>query len=260
MSVKVLLLNPENEEKISDWNEWKVFHIKHDNITWLTHRPAVSPLVRAQLKVLPRDLQLCSETASGVDAGGQHEWGELVQLDPQTVGVIVRLERETFQVIVWSGMETSARWIQTESSLSSTWRIYNGAFSERRLRPSGVEHAWEGPDSAPPGGESQEGQPLCRGAGLGAEQHPRQGHCEGHRRAALCKDAAHFSVCAFNCVFTGGRGLRQCFIIFFVSMLGTPSGHRHLVSRMSVCNSLRVCVCLWRCVFVCYTVFFVFPS
>lgn len=52
-----------------------------------------------QLKVLPRDLQLCSETASGVDAGGQHEWGELVQLDPQTVGVIVRLERETFQVM-----------------------------------------------------------------------------------------------------------------------------------------------------------------
>lgn len=58
--------------------------------------------VRVQLKVLPRDLQLCSETASGVDAGGQHEWGELVQLDPQTVGVIVRLERETFQVIVCS--------------------------------------------------------------------------------------------------------------------------------------------------------------
>lgn len=53
-----------------------------------------------QLKVLPRDLQLCSETASGVDVGGQHEWGELVQLDPQTVGVIVRLERETFQVCV----------------------------------------------------------------------------------------------------------------------------------------------------------------
>lgn len=60
----------------------------------------VSPLFlpRHQLKVLPRDLQLCSETASGVDVGGQHEWGELVQLDPQTVGVIVRLERETFQV------------------------------------------------------------------------------------------------------------------------------------------------------------------
>ncbi|XP_029816577.1 transcription elongation factor SPT5, partial [Manacus vitellinus] len=57
-----------------------------------------SDLTMHELKVLPRDLQLCSETASGVDVGGQHEWGELVQLDPQTVGVIVRLERETFQV------------------------------------------------------------------------------------------------------------------------------------------------------------------
>ncbi|XP_036067005.1 transcription elongation factor SPT5, partial [Oryzias melastigma] len=46
-----------------------------------------SDLTMHELKVLPRDLQLCSETASGVDAGGQHEWGELVQLDPQTVGV-----------------------------------------------------------------------------------------------------------------------------------------------------------------------------
>ncbi|CAM9491533.1 unnamed protein product [Lampetra planeri] len=58
-----------------------------------------SDLTMHELKVLPRDLQLCSETASGVDSGGQHEWGELVLLDPQTVGVIVRLERETFQVL-----------------------------------------------------------------------------------------------------------------------------------------------------------------
>lgn len=62
--------------------------------------PCFTPPLSRQLKVLPRDLQLCSETASGVDVGGQHEWGELVQLDPQTVGVIVRLERETFQVCV----------------------------------------------------------------------------------------------------------------------------------------------------------------
>ncbi|KAK5904207.1 hypothetical protein CesoFtcFv8_005795 [Champsocephalus esox] len=33
----------------------------------------------------------------------KHEWGELVQLDPQTVGVIVRLERETFQVLNMHG-------------------------------------------------------------------------------------------------------------------------------------------------------------
>ncbi|PIO40199.1 hypothetical protein AB205_0072600 [Aquarana catesbeiana] len=68
-----------------------------------------SDLTMHELKVLPRDLQLCSETASGVDVGGQHEWGELVQLDPQTVGVIVRLERETFQVLNMHGKVITVR-------------------------------------------------------------------------------------------------------------------------------------------------------
>uniref|UniRef100_A0A669C733 Transcription elongation factor SPT5 n=1 Tax=Oreochromis niloticus TaxID=8128 RepID=A0A669C733_ORENI len=68
-----------------------------------------SDLTMHELKVLPRDLQLCSETASGVDVGGQHEWGELVQLDPQTVGVIVRLERETFQVLSMHGKVLTVR-------------------------------------------------------------------------------------------------------------------------------------------------------
>ncbi|KAL7980708.1 hypothetical protein Chor_001862 [Crotalus horridus] len=52
---------------------------------------------------------LCSETASGVDVGGQHELGELVLLDPQTVGVIVRLERETFQVLSMNNQLVTVR-------------------------------------------------------------------------------------------------------------------------------------------------------
>lgn len=96
--------------------------------------PASFTLVHLpQLKVLPRDLQLCSETASGVDVGGQHEWGELVQLDPQTVGVIVRLERETFQVCVLhaeagltlgaspsscSSWRWQSMWLRTQTALS----------------------------------------------------------------------------------------------------------------------------------------------
>ncbi|ELK31567.1 Transcription elongation factor SPT5 [Myotis davidii] len=68
-----------------------------------------SDLTMHELKVLPRDLQLCSEMASGVDVGGQHDWGELVQLDPQTVGVIVRLERETFQVLNMYGKVVTVR-------------------------------------------------------------------------------------------------------------------------------------------------------
>ena len=57
--------------------------------------------------------------------------------------------------------------------------------AEQLLLPAGAQHAREGADGAPPGGEPQEGQPLRRGARLGAEQHPRQGHRQGHRRAPL---------------------------------------------------------------------------
>lgn len=45
---------------------------KHDNNVYLTV---------LQLKVLPKDLQLCTERSSGVDSMGQHQWGDMVQLE-----------------------------------------------------------------------------------------------------------------------------------------------------------------------------------
>ncbi|XP_055640225.1 transcription elongation factor SPT5 [Toxorhynchites rutilus septentrionalis] len=63
----------------------------------------VSDLTMHELEVLPRDLQLCSDMATGVDSLGQYQWGDLVQLDAQTVGVIVRLERENFHVLGMHG-------------------------------------------------------------------------------------------------------------------------------------------------------------
>ena len=57
-----------------------------------------SDLTMHELQVLPRDLQLCRDVATGVDSLGQFQWGDLVALDAQTVGVIVRLEKENFQV------------------------------------------------------------------------------------------------------------------------------------------------------------------
>ncbi|PVD33727.1 hypothetical protein C0Q70_04987 [Pomacea canaliculata] len=58
-----------------------------------------SDLTMHELKVLPKDIQLCTDMATGVDSLGQFQFGDLVQLDPQTVGVIVRLEKENFQVL-----------------------------------------------------------------------------------------------------------------------------------------------------------------
>lgn len=58
-----------------------------------------SDLTFHELRVKPDDLQLCSDMSTGVDSMGQHQWGDMVALDPQTVGVIVRLERETFSIL-----------------------------------------------------------------------------------------------------------------------------------------------------------------
>ena len=52
-----------------------------------------------QLEVLPRDLELYSGMATGVDSLGQLQLGDLVQLDPQTIGVMVRLDRENCQIL-----------------------------------------------------------------------------------------------------------------------------------------------------------------
>jgi len=40
-----------------------------------------SDLTNHELEVLPRDLQLCSDVATGVDCLGQFQWGDLVQLE-----------------------------------------------------------------------------------------------------------------------------------------------------------------------------------
>lgn len=68
-----------------------------------------SDLTMHELEVLPRDLQLCTDMATGVDSLGQFQWGDLVMLDAQTVGVIVRLEKESFQILSMSGKLVEAK-------------------------------------------------------------------------------------------------------------------------------------------------------
>lgn len=51
------------------------------------------------MKARPRDVQLCADITTGVDSLGQFQFHDLVQLDQQNVGVIVRLEKETMEVL-----------------------------------------------------------------------------------------------------------------------------------------------------------------
>jgi transcription elongation factor SPT5 len=62
-----------------------------------------SDLTLHEVKILPKDCQICSDMATGVDALGQFQLGDLVILDAATVGVIVRLEKEYFQVLNMHG-------------------------------------------------------------------------------------------------------------------------------------------------------------
>jgi len=56
-----------------------------------------------ELEVLPSDLQLCPDMATGVDSLGQFQCGDLVQLDAQSVGVIIRMERdEHYTLYEWN--------------------------------------------------------------------------------------------------------------------------------------------------------------
>lgn len=55
------------------------------------------------MKVLPKDVQLCAEVATGVERMGQYKYLDLVMLDKETVGVIVRLEREHVEVLNMHG-------------------------------------------------------------------------------------------------------------------------------------------------------------
>ncbi|XP_044014495.1 transcription elongation factor SPT5-like [Aphidius gifuensis] len=52
-----------------------------------------------EIEVLPQNLQLCGNVASGVDSHGQYQINDLVQIDAQTVGVIVRLERDCYHIL-----------------------------------------------------------------------------------------------------------------------------------------------------------------
>jgi transcription elongation factor SPT5 len=63
----------------------------------------LSDLSMDEIKVLIRDLQLCPDRATGVDSLGHFNYGDLVQIDPQTVGVIVRLEKENLQILQQTG-------------------------------------------------------------------------------------------------------------------------------------------------------------
>ncbi|EGG10140.1 uncharacterized protein MELLADRAFT_115567 [Melampsora larici-populina 98AG31] len=74
-----------------------VIRVREEVVTFL------SDLSCKEVEVFARDLRVAAEVGSGANTYGQFELYDLVQLDPQTTGVIFKIERDTFKVIDQNG-------------------------------------------------------------------------------------------------------------------------------------------------------------
>ena len=59
----------------------------------------ITDVSMAEMKVNTKDLKNCKEVSSGVDSVGRFSFGDLVEIDSNQVGVIVRLEKEYLHVL-----------------------------------------------------------------------------------------------------------------------------------------------------------------
>eukprot|EP00743_Colponemidia_sp_Colp-15_P002010 GILK01002184.1.p1 GENE.GILK01002184.1~~GILK01002184.1.p1 ORF type:complete len:703 (+),score=101.51 GILK01002184.1:3-2111(+) len=57
-----------------------------------------------EVKVFTRDLSLSTEISTGQHSLGNYELGDLIQLNPQTVGMVVKVDRESFGVLTQQGV------------------------------------------------------------------------------------------------------------------------------------------------------------
>ncbi|KAN0023266.1 hypothetical protein ACTFIU_011433 [Dictyostelium citrinum] len=59
----------------------------------------LSDLTMSEIKVKPQDLQECTEVATGRLELGNYELHDLVQIGPHKVGVIIKVERDSFKIL-----------------------------------------------------------------------------------------------------------------------------------------------------------------
>lgn len=74
-----------------------VVKVQDDIVTFL------SDLSMQEVNVFAKDVREAAEVGSGVNVIGQYELHDLVQLDPQTTGVIFKIERDLFRILDQSG-------------------------------------------------------------------------------------------------------------------------------------------------------------
>ena len=69
----------------------------------------LSDLTQNEVSVFSKDIREAAEVGSGVNVIGEYELHDLVQLDPQTAGVIFKIERGSFRVLDQNGTAVTVR-------------------------------------------------------------------------------------------------------------------------------------------------------
>jgi len=104
----------------------------------------VSDLSRKEFRVRVEDLQLGSDIASGLDSLGMYELHDLVQLDPRTVGCVIRIERDLLFVLDQEGNVKQCKPVAV-TSLSNR-KPYTTIDSERQeVKRKSVVNVIQGP-------------------------------------------------------------------------------------------------------------------
>lgn len=106
----------------------------------------ISDLNTDELQLLPKDLRLCTDVATGVDSIGQYRYHDLVMVDKETAGVIVRLEKEHVDVLTMHGtvvkMKSQALHAKKETKFAKALDFYKNT-----MQAGDLVKAVEGPMS-----------------------------------------------------------------------------------------------------------------
>ncbi|GAA6060688.1 hypothetical protein JCM10212_005070 [Sporobolomyces blumeae] len=94
-----------------------VVKIEGDVVTFL------SDLSATEVSVFAKDVREAAEIGSGVNVIGGYELHDLVQLDPQTAGVIIKVERDMFRILDQSGTVRSLKPSQISSKVSTRFAV-----------------------------------------------------------------------------------------------------------------------------------------
>ncbi|MBW0463912.1 hypothetical protein O181_003627 [Austropuccinia psidii MF-1] len=118
-----------------------VIRVREEVVTFL------SDLSCKEVEVFARDLRVAAEVGSSANTFGQFELYDLVQLDPQTTGVIFKIERDTFKVLDQNGNVRVVKPNQISAKRDSRYAIatdadgYEIAVNDQmKEKPSGGRH------------------------------------------------------------------------------------------------------------------------